>query len=209
MRTMNSAGRGGFTIIEAVVVAALAGVFAMGAFTLFNMYVGAQDETAARLRLQRQADGLMDEIGRLVRGAGYGGAGFVLGGKESAGGLFGGDDETLYDDGTSVADGRADTINIKDDNGVLASFRIFRINDTVGVVQMRDGGVGGAWNDFTVGGARVEVVLGVGGSVDKVSWFGLWSGRKQVSVNMVLRNAARSGKVFTMSARGVVFVCRN
>jgi hypothetical protein len=206
MTAINRHGRGGFTIVETVVVGVLAGIFAMGTFTLFNMYVNAQDETAAMLRMQRQADGLMDEIGRRVRGAGYGSAGFVLGGTEYMSGLF---DADRYGGASAAVAGRVDTIVIRDDTGILVSFRIVRINDTAGVVQVREGAVGSAWNDFTVGGVKVEVVPRSAGNIDKSSWFGLWDGRKQVSVNMVLRTAARSGKVFTMSMRGAAFKCRN
>jgi len=201
--------KGGFTLVETVVVAALIGIFAMGAFTLFNMYVSAQDETSAMLRLQRQADGLTDEIGRRVRGAGAESAGFVLGGKESLSDLFRGDNGTPYDGGDSVTAGRVDTIVIRDSVNVSVSFRINGINDTVGVVQIREGAAGNGWSDFMVDGSRIEVVTGTAGGAGKASWFGLWHGRKRVSINMVLRAAARGGKALTLNVQRGTFVCRN
>ena len=201
--------KNGFTLVEAVVVAALIGIFAMGAFTLFNMYAGAQDETAAMLKLQRQADGLTDEIGRRVRGAGAESAGFVLGGKESLSDLFKGDNGAPYDGGDSVAAGRVDTIVIRDSVNVLAGFRIIGINDTAGVVQIREGAAGNGWSDFMVDGSRIEVVTGTAGGAGKASWFGLWHGRKRVSINMVLRTATRGGKAITLNVQRGTFVCRN
>jgi type II secretory pathway pseudopilin PulG len=198
----------GFTIVEAVVVGVLISIFAMGTFTLFNMYAGAQDETAAMLKLQRQADGLMDEIGRRVRGAGYANGGFILGGKESSA-VLSDESNPRYDGGDSVAAGRVDAIMIRDSANVLAGFRINRINDTVGVVQIRDAAVGNDWSDFMVDGSRIEVVSGAVGSIDKASWFGLWYGRKQVSVNMVFRTATKGGKALTLGVQGGAFGCRN
>jgi len=205
---MKTIDKGGFTLIEAVVAGVLVSIFAMGAFTLFNMYAGAQDETAAMLKLQRQADGLTDEIGRRVRGAGYGSGGFILGGKESLS-ILSDEPNPHYDGGDYVAAGRVDNIMIMDSANVLAGFRINRINDTVGVVQIRDAAVGKDWSDFMIDGSRIQVVTGAAGSIDKASWFGLWYGRKQVSINMVLRTATKGGKVLTMSMPGGAFRCRN
>jgi len=161
-------------------------------------------------KLQRQADGLTDEIGRRVRGAGYGSGGFILGGKESLSGLFNGDNYTPYDDGDSAAVAvRVDTVMIRDGLNVLTGFRINRINDTVGVIQMRGAAAGNDWSDFMVDGSRIEVVYGAAGGIDKASWFGLWHGRKQVSVNMVLRTATKGGKALTLSVQGGAFRCRN
>jgi len=203
MNSMNRAGKGGFTIVEAVVAGALIGIFALGSFTLFSMYAGAQDETAARLRLQRQADGLIDEIGRRVRGAV-----FVLGGRESLS-VLSDEPGPPYDGGDSVTAGRVDTIVIRDSADVLVSFRIGRGNDTVGVVQIREGAADSVWSDFMIAGSRIEVVPGPAGNADRASWFGLWHERKQVSINMVLRTATRDGKVFTVSIRRGTFRCRN
>jgi len=205
---MRAIDRGGFTIVETVVVGVLIGIFALGSFTLFSMYAAAQDETAARLRLQRQADGLMDEIGRRVRGAGVNSAGFILGGKESLG-ILSDEPNHRYDGGDSVLAGRADTIVIRDSANVLVSFRINKINDTAGVVQIREGAAGNNWDDFVIGGSIIEVVPGAVSNVNNASWFGLWHGRKQVSINMVLRTATRGGKVFTVSVQRGTFRCRN
>ncbi|GBU21629.1 hypothetical protein R80B4_01527 [Fibrobacteres bacterium R8-0-B4] len=206
---INKSKQNGFTLVESVVVGVLISIFAMGTFTLFNMYVSAQDETAAMLKLQRQADGLTDEIGRRVRGAGYGSGGFILGGNESFGDLFNADDDARYGGGDSAAVGRVETVIIRDSLNVLAGFRINRINDTVGVVQMRDADVGKDWNDFMVDGSRIQVVTGSVGGINKTSWFGLWQGRNLVSINMVLTTATRGGKVLTMSVSGGTFRCRN
>jgi type II secretory pathway pseudopilin PulG len=59
----------GFTLVEAVVIAALVSVLAFGLFPLFNMYTSCAREASALLRMQRQCDAVMDEIGRQARAA--------------------------------------------------------------------------------------------------------------------------------------------
>jgi len=61
----------GFTLVEVLVVCILMMVLAMGAYSLFNMYLMTSRETAANMRMQRQIEALMDDIGRLVRGANF------------------------------------------------------------------------------------------------------------------------------------------
>jgi len=215
MKAIDRYGHGGFTLVETVVVGALAGVFAIGTFTVFNMYVSAQDETAAMLRLQRQADGLTDEIGRRVRGAGAGGAGFILGGGESLSVLFFDESNPLYDPVYDGADAdttpvvRVDTIVIMNGADVSVSFRINAINDAAGAVQIREGGAGGGWSDFMVDGSRIEVVTGPAGGVGRAGRFGLWRGRKRVSIDIVLTAATKGGKTLTLNVQRGTFVCRN
>jgi len=57
----------GYTLVEVIVVAVLMLVLALGLYTLFNMYTTTTRETSANLRMQRQSEAMMDEIGRRVR----------------------------------------------------------------------------------------------------------------------------------------------
>jgi type II secretory pathway component PulJ len=67
---MRKISESGFTLVEVVVVGVLAAALAFGAFSIFMMYSDSSRETTAKMRMQRQNEALMDEIGRHVRASG-------------------------------------------------------------------------------------------------------------------------------------------
>ncbi|MDR2577811.1 MAG: prepilin-type N-terminal cleavage/methylation domain-containing protein [Chitinispirillales bacterium] len=190
----------GFTLIEVVIVALLMAILALGAFALFNMYMNTTRETTAHLRMQRQAEALVDEVARRVRRAAY-----VFQEGENPIGLGDADDE-VTGGGFVDAELEAEAVNeiiIRDSDNVTQAR--FRIHDTpsagVGVIQISEGETTN-WTNFTVDGTPIFV-----NSSD--SWFGLWFGRKQVRIDMTLRTVASNGEVFTLNVQRGAFRCRN
>jgi len=187
----------GFTLIEVIVVGVLMAVLALGAFSLFSMYTNSQRETFAHLRMQRQADILVDEISRQVRNAAFVTvmAGDPLPDADE-------DDNSFFET----------TFNEEDDEGnVVAVIKQIFIRDTAGVVrslfQFRDDGnnIGTVLMNgvpFTIGGIPVQVVFGN-------SNFELRVDCRQVRINMRLRVASNNDEPFTLNVQRGVFRCRN
>lgn len=57
----------GFTLVEVIVVAILLSILALGAFSLYMMYSNETRVATANMKMQRQTEGLMDELTRRVR----------------------------------------------------------------------------------------------------------------------------------------------
>ncbi|MCL2689503.1 MAG: type II secretion system GspH family protein [Chitinispirillia bacterium] len=61
----------GFTLVEVIVVGVLMTILALGLMSVFTMYSKNATELTADFRMQRNYDGLMDEIARNVRAASF------------------------------------------------------------------------------------------------------------------------------------------
>lgn len=67
MKNLNVKSQSGFTLVETIVVAILTTILALGAYSVFMMYINETREITARIRLQTQYETLTDEIARTVR----------------------------------------------------------------------------------------------------------------------------------------------
>jgi len=194
----------GFTLVEVIVVGVLLAILALGAFTLFMMYVNTTRETEVNLRMQRQADALLDEISRRVRNAS-----FVF--KDNSpnehpskfnvctsadGSIIECDDESW--EPIVVVDGEEDgslgsEIFISNIHGDHLS-RFGFSNDAGGIVLM-DG------EPFMIGGDTVKIEF------DK-STFEVRNDRRQVRINVMIRANVRNSD-YTLNIQRGVFRCRN
>ena len=177
----------GFTLIEVIVTAVLTSVLALGAYSLFNMYIGSTSETMANLKMQRQSEALIDEIAYRARvGA------FVLQNGENVLGFAG-----VFDDAFNNPVGTTGPIAVRDNsNNTLFSFEF----GSDGIVRMGEGNA--ALTPFTVGGDTVRVDIAK-------SRFELGTGRRQVRVDMVLKTTLHNNKSFTLNIQRGAFICRN
>ncbi|MCL2220465.1 MAG: type II secretion system GspH family protein [Chitinispirillia bacterium] len=209
----------GFTLIEVIVVAVLISVLALGAFSLFGMYTNSARETAARLRLQRQAEALTGEFSRYVRDGAVvvqameNASGYLL---DANGGLvLSSQDPVEAPDFKNYAAVKPpDPVIIRDgSNNILAAFNF----DANGVVRMAKGAAPPSpmlpptpWPAFEVGGEQIFVDAGN-------SKFELEPKRKLVRINMTLRAVdakgtpvlKSSGQPLTQNIQIGAFKCRN
>lgn len=182
-------GYNGFTLIEVIVVAVLLSVLAMGGFALFNMYANSARETSMYMKLQRQAEGLTDEITRRAREAAYVVAAGALPPASS-----GTSDDDYYDDddeGNAIPVKRIDILN---DSAVVSSFWFEN-----GVMWEQRGG---DEREFTIDGAPIAVDV-------ENSNFYLWPGRKQFRMNITLNAVANNGVPYSLNIQKGAFRCRN
>jgi prepilin-type N-terminal cleavage/methylation domain-containing protein len=179
----NESSKAGFTLIEVIVVGVLMSALVLGAFPVFMMYKDTTRETKMNLKMQRQAEALVDEIARRVRHATF----------------VGQNDSELRDLLPN------DNVNLSIPSPVKEIIIDNRIDNTRRLTDLRFTLAGGVlFNDstFMVGGREVLVD-------HNQSSFELHSNRKQVSINMVLRAKASNGQEFTLSIQRGAFRCRN
>ncbi|MCL2688676.1 MAG: prepilin-type N-terminal cleavage/methylation domain-containing protein [Chitinispirillia bacterium] len=193
--------RGGFTLVEVIVVVVLAAVLVMGGYAVFRMYTNTARETSANLRMQRQAEGLVEEIARRTRGAA-----FVFRAPETPVNIINFDDITIFNGGNST-DSRVNEIAIHDGNMVTHRFRFNDVGNNIGVAQVDDM-TGTGWRNFTIGGDPADANSQVRVILDE-SWFGIWWGRGQVDIKMKLKTVANNGNLFTLDIQRGAFRCRN
>lgn len=189
----------GFTLVEVVIVAALTSIVALGIFTLFGMYTETSRETSAYLKMQRQSETLMDEIGRRVREAYL----ILAAGEDFA------DIETrlatvwnLEEDPLAnpvMEAPNADEFILVDHNGtVMGSFRTVNADGATVMQQCRDA----VCDIFSIDGTPLELEPSANNP------FRLLENRRQVRVNVTLRMPTLREEVRTLTVEEGVFQCR-
>jgi len=191
----------GFTLVEVIVVALLMVVFALGAFSLFNMYSQASRRTAANLKMQRQSEALMDEISRRTREANRI---WALDANRDPFDLVSG----------NPSDNVNGIIMIDDDNTLMSAFWFPAGNGNVQWWRCEQPGGSGCqppgindWIDFSIDGTPLELALlnDAGTAVNNI--FELAADRQQISVNITLQTPIPRGNVSLTAERGT-FQCR-
>jgi type II secretory pathway pseudopilin PulG len=202
----NKSSKAGFTLIEVIIVGVLMSALVLGAFPVFMMYKDTTRETKMNLKMQRQAEALVDEIARRVRAAMFviqnAAEEFMLPEGDCEGGVetslnceFRVTEETVYDEDPDDIT-RVKQIIIHDVANNETSVFQFR-QDAAGVATVLLNGT-----PFMVGGREVLVDYAR-------SNFELRGDRRQVRINMVLRAVASNGREFTLSIQRGTFRCRN
>jgi prepilin-type N-terminal cleavage/methylation domain-containing protein len=186
----------GFTLVEVIVVAILLSILALGAFSLFMMYSNSARETTALLRLQRQSEALLDEIGRRVRESN-----FIFEDGLDTSAFF---SQPIGADTTSVNEFylfvRNDTTDTKDRIG---GFRFE--NGINGIVMQYDN----VWKAFAIdnGPLTLSDVDADGKSVSNT--FKLNEKRQQVEVSFTLKTEPVQGLgIYYLTVERGFFTCR-
>ena len=183
---INKTAQKGFTLVEVVVVGVLLSVLALGAFSLFNMYVNETRKSATHLKMQRQAEALVDEIARRVRNGKW-----VLRPGETPAGFTESVAQALEDAYEAGVDDFTQEFVIWNVDGTTYSFLI---DD--GIVRVSDNGAES--ENFTIDGTPIVVA--------PESHFELWLGRKQVRIDVRLTSDDEN---ISLTVQRGAFRCRN
>jgi len=176
----------GFTLIETVVAGILVSVLALGLISLFIVYTRDVAELTAYFKMQRDYDGLMDELGRNIRAASL-----VVTPTEF---------ESLSDPEFSLAE--AEDITSKTVillNSDSSAARAYRLSNHF--VEVSENG-GDTWKPFSVGGSDTIWL-----SDRSLNTFYLASTRMNVQLDLTLRTVI-AGDTTDLNVERGTFLCR-
>ncbi|MDR3012070.1 MAG: type II secretion system GspH family protein [Chitinispirillales bacterium] len=200
--TIKKTNNKGITLVEVIVVALLMSILAIGAFSIFMMYMDSLRETTARLKLQRQSEAILDELAFRTRDATL-----VLRIEPATVSdippsppvaAFPGN--AAFPNPVVQVTGIEMRDNVDNNNNVLYSFRLRAVaNSPFSIVEVDSAG-GGNWTEFRIDENDIQVVTA--GSFFEVS-----NNRKQVRATLTLGTEINNREYF-LPVQGAVR-CRN
>ena len=216
----NKTAKRGFTLVEVIVVGVLLSILAIGAFTLLIMYTDATRETKVNLKMQSQAEALVDEIARSVRVSSFV---FMTAAERASDFMCDDNNQTVCQDGEFQSqmiigwkeDDEGNLVLDADGNEIpiIAAIREIFIRDNqnqlIAKFKFSDAGI------VLMGveeGVDPEPFIFAGDTVKvdpDAAFFELRNNRRHLRVNMRLRAAANNGEEFTLNIQRGVFRCRN
>jgi type II secretory pathway pseudopilin PulG len=179
----NRAANSGFTLVEVIVVGVLLMVLALGGYSFFMLYLNESRETVAHLRMDRQAEAFMDEVGREVRRSYR-----VMRPEDRP--------PILPENWAAVTGDNAQTLLCYNDAGGF--LRGFRFHDNVVQDSTPPPAGPGRWRDFTINGEQITLAPERG-----ASFFRFNAERTQTDVTLTLTN-----NNFNLRFDGRRFRCR-
>jgi type II secretory pathway pseudopilin PulG len=172
-------------------VAILLSILALGAFSLFMMYSNAARETGARLKIHRQNEAVMDEVGRGVRAS-----------VRILELLMPPNSVETFDPDNPTGDKDVNGFMLLDADGVKV--RGFEFRDSV--LYTYD--TVGSWQPFTIDGTPIKLASGLDANGQPIeNAFTLGSDRRWLTARYTLTTVA-GGQTYTIPFERGIFKCR-